>query len=146
MSPQFMGILLGGLIPAVFFGISGVLQKSSNQEGISTGFYLMCIGASVFMVGVALQIFQPQRLYSLRSISYALLLGFFWGTATGLIGIALSRYGISISKLVPLYNMNTIVAVCLGLIIYKEWAQVDMIKLSIGAVLVVIGGTLTALS
>ncbi len=40
--------------------------------------------------------------------------------------------------------MNTLVAVCIGLVAFAEWKDVHISKLIIGSVLVVIGGTLVA--
>jgi hypothetical protein len=40
--------------------------------------------------------------------------------------------------------MNTLVAVCIGLVAFAEWKDVHISKLIVGSVLVVIGGTLVA--
>ena len=37
MTSENMGILLGGIIPAVLLGLFGVLQKISAKAGIGTG-------------------------------------------------------------------------------------------------------------
>ena len=71
-------------------------------------------------------------------------MGLTWAVAAGLVAFALSKYSTPISKLVPLYNMNTLVAVCIGLVAFAEWKDVHISKLIIGSVLVVIGGTLVA--
>ncbi len=144
MSHQVIGILLGGLAPAVLFGISGIFQKSSNQAGIGPGPYLMCIGAFVVIFGCALFILYPERGFSVRSGLYASLIGICWSAGMALIALALGRYGAPISRLVPLYNMNTLVAVILGLIVFAEWKEVNMTKLLVGSILVIVGGVLVA--
>ena len=58
--------------------------------------------------------------------------------------IALTKYDASISQLVPLYIMNTLFTVLLGLLIFSEWATVSSPKLIVGSILIVIGGTLAA--
>lgn len=45
MSTATLAPLIGGLLPATLFGISGVLQKSAARAGIGTGPYLIAIGA-----------------------------------------------------------------------------------------------------
>lgn len=59
-----------------------------------------------------------------------------------MVAIAYSRFKMPVSKLVPLFNTNTLVAVVLGLLIFNEWKTINSPKLIIGAILVVIGGTL----
>ena len=51
MSDTQLGILVGGIIPAILFGISGICQKLSNQHGISTGAYVVSVGLGVVLVG-----------------------------------------------------------------------------------------------
>ena len=46
----------------------------------------------------------------------------------------------TLSKLAPLYNMNTLVVVLLALVVYAEWRDVHLAKLLAGAALVVLGG------
>lgn len=46
------------------------------------------------------------------------------------------------SKLVPLFNMNTLVAVCLGLLVFSEWKNVHVLQLAVASVLIIIGGIL----
>ena len=46
------------------------------------------------------------------------------------------------SVLVPLYNMNTLVAVGIGLVLLGEWRDVSVWRLLAGAALIVAGGVL----
>ena len=75
---------------------------------------------------------------------YVVLFGLVWATGIGCIGIALRRFDGQISQLVPLYNMNTLVAVVLGLIILSEWRNVNATKLVMAAILIIAGGVLAA--
>lgn len=50
------------------------------------------------------------------------------------------------SKLVPFFNMNTLVSVALILWIFAEWQSVNVLKFLIGVIFVVLGGTLVALA
>jgi hypothetical protein len=51
MSKHGLAILIGGLLPAVFLGLSGVLQKTASRAGIAPGPYLIVIGFVVAAVG-----------------------------------------------------------------------------------------------
>jgi uncharacterized membrane protein len=63
---------------------------------------------------------------------------------TGLILLAFDRFGASVSQLAPLYNMNTLVVVLLGLLIFSEWKQVRPVPLLIGSLLIVLGAVFVA--
>lgn len=144
MTPSYWAMLLGGIIPAVFFGISGAFTKSSNQAGIGTGLYLVCIGASITLVGVCCYLLMPDRNISLRSGFFASLVGMTWAVAAGMVALALTRYGVPVAKLAPLYNMNTLVTVLIGLFLFAEWKDVQALKLLLGTGFVVIGGIIVA--
>ena len=144
MTPSYWAMLIGGIIPAVFFGISGAFTKSSTQAGIGTGLYLVCIGLSITLVGICCYLLMPDRNISLRSGFFASLVGMTWAIAAGLVALALTRYGVPVAKLAPLYNMNTLVTVLIGLFLFAEWKDVQALKLLLGTCFVVIGGIIVA--
>ena len=144
MSQQLIGILLGGIIPAVLLGILAICQKLSNQAGIATSWLIITAGIGVLIVGLCLHVIMPDKTISLKSALPAVGVGLCWGISMGLIGIALVNYGVPISKLVPLYNMNTLVAVVLGLLIFGEWQELNLGRLLVGSFLIIIGGSLAA--
>ncbi len=144
MSPQTTGLIIGGLFAALLYGISNLFTKASTQAGIGIGWYLIIIGIVTAMVGVVFFIIIPEQPLSLRSGAYAGLLGLFWGLGTGCIAIALSQYQMPLGKLVPLFNMNTLISVLLALWLFAEWKQVRVPQLLIGSILIVVGGTLVA--
>ncbi|HQH27915.1 MAG TPA: hypothetical protein PLP17_11010 [Oligoflexia bacterium] len=146
MTQQSMGLVLGGLIPAVMFALSGVFAKSSTQAGIGIGPYLGAIGLTVCGVGAVCCFFVPDKSLNWRSCAYACASGFCWAAGAGLVALALNKYAAPISKLVPLYNMNTLLAVMIGLWIFSEWAEVNVARLMLGALLVVLGGILVSAS
>ena len=143
---QWMGLIIGGLIPAVVFGIGNVCSKLSAQAGIGMPWFMILTGLAVTAVGIVSYLIVPDHAVSLRSGLYAAGLGLFWGLGTALVAIALIKYKTPLSTIVPLYNMNTLVAVLASLVIFAEWQQVTVWKLLLGAVLVVVGGTLVALA
>lgn len=144
MESQTIGILIGGILPALFFAFSGIFAKSSTSAGIGTGIYTMLCGLAVILVGLVSYLLQPDRTVSLKSGMHAFLGGANWAIGTALLALALSKYGTPISKLVPLYNMNTLVAVLLGLWIFSEWQDANIPKLLLGATLVVFGGIIVS--
>jgi len=144
MTQNLNAMIMGGLLPALFFGLSGVFAKPSTQAGIGTGLYLVCVGLAAALVGLVYHLCIPEKTISMRSGGFAVLVGLTWAVAAGSVAFALSRYAVPISKLVPLYNMNTLVTVSIGLVAFAEWKDVHVSKLIVGSVLVVIGGALVA--
>ena len=106
----------------------------------------MVIGISITLAGLMYFFVFPDKTLSLRSGVYSSLVGLTWAIAVALISFAVAQYGTPISKLVPLYNMNTIVAVFLGLFLLAEWKDMNTTKLLIGSLMVIAGGSLVATS
>jgi hypothetical protein len=142
MSSQTLGYVVGGILPALFLGIYSVLQKASTKQGISPGMLMVIMGVNIIVVGLVYCFISKEFTVSIRSGSFASLTGIIWGIATVLIAIALSKYNVAISKLVPLFNMNTLVAVCLGLLVFSEWENINVWQLIVASVLIIIGGVL----
>lgn len=141
---NWTGIVVGGLLPALLYGITGVLMKASTQHSIGLGLYMICAGIGVTGIGLAYFCLFQDKAANVQSICYAIAMGTTWGLGTLLATIGLSHFGMPVSKLVPLYNMNTLIAVLLGLWIFAEWQHVSLVELITGAVLIVVGGTLVA--
>jgi hypothetical protein len=80
------------------------------------------------------------------SVLYACVYGVLWASGIACIAIALRRYDAQISQLAPLYNMNTLVAVVLGLVVLAEWQKVDFWKLLLATAFTIAGGVLAASS
>jgi drug/metabolite transporter (DMT)-like permease len=146
MSSHAIGLLLGGLLAAVLYGFTGVFAKASTQAGIGLGPYMFIAGISIAAVGVVAFLINPDKTLSMQSGLHAAGLGISWGIGTALVAIALSKYKVPLGQIVPLYNMNTLVAVLLALWIFAEWKEVHTMRLLLGSVLIVIGGTLVAKS
>jgi uncharacterized membrane protein len=146
MAKTTLGLLIGGLLPAVLFGVSGVFQKTSARSGIATGPYLMVVGLVVTLVGAAFAAAQRDVAVSGAGAANACIYGLLWALGVACIAIALARYDARISQLVPLYNTNTLVAVVLGLVVLSEWQQVQPGRLLLAAVLTIAGGILAATS
>lgn len=143
MSQSAIGYLIGGFIPAILYGFYNIVQKASSQHKISPGMYLIVVGLCAITIGVAYCLIFKEYTISPASGLFATLNGVVWGVATCLIALAYSHFKMPVSKLVPIFNTNTLVAVILGLIIFSEWKTVNSPKVIIGAILVIIGGTLS---
>ncbi len=144
MSSKTTALLIGGFLPAIIYGGSAVFQKFSTSVGISISSYLIAAGLGVVMAGVGFYFFENTVPFSIKASSYAGVFGITWGIASGLVAYSLLNFDVSISQLVPLYNMNTLVAVLLGLIIFNEWKDLHTVKLLLGSVFIVIGAIFVA--
>lgn len=144
MSTRVIAILLGGILPALLLGLTGIFQKLSTNARIGTGPFLIGVGITTAVVGGAFMLLERDVTISQKSALYAILFGLVWAISIGCIAIALRRFDGQISQLVPLYNMNTLVAVLIGLVVLAEWRTVDPRRLAVAAILIVAGGILAA--
>jgi hypothetical protein len=146
MSFEVKALLIGGVLPAVLYGVTGVLQKLSAKAEGGPAMYLICLGAGTVLVGVVLQFLLPEQTFSFRSVSFALAAGLSFSLGAGLISLALLRYQAAIAQLSPLYNMNVLVTVVIGLALFAEYQNVDVLRLVGGTVVIIAGGLLVASS
>ena len=144
MSNQVAGMILGGFIPAILLGVFALFQKLSVTLGAQPGPYLLFVGVGVITVAGVLMLFGSRGSLPLPAMGASLATGLIWAIAVTLIAVAQGRFGASVARLVPLFNMNTLVAVLLGFLVFAEWQGVRVPRLSLGAVLIVVGGTLVA--
>lgn len=144
MTSKTTALLLGGFLPAFIYGGSAIFQKMSTALGISLSAYLVATGLGVALVGVAVYFIQDSFAFTPRSGIYAAIFGLTWGLASAFVAYTLLNYKVPISQLVPLYNMNTLVAVLLALVIFSEWRDIHSIKLISGTVLIFAGAVLVA--
>lgn len=144
MSPQLLGLIVGGFLPALFYGLSSVFAKTSSNAGMSVGGHLFFIGIAISVMGGLFNLFLPGNVPSVAAVMSSAMQGFLWALGTGCVVIGLLKYQTPLAKLVPLYNMNTLVTSGLALILFAEWRDADPVKLLIGAGLIVIGGVLVS--
>lgn len=142
MDKNTVGILVGGFAPALIYAVSGTLQKTVSKAEVGVGAYLTFLGLGVSLVGTLCWLFLPKGVYSVQGFSWSTLIGVIWGIGTGSVLWALNYSGVPIAKLVPLYNMNTLFAVLLGLWWYAEANQLNLVTLLSGAALITIGSIL----
>lgn len=143
---EIKGLLVGGLLPALLFGVAGLLQKVASRAGAGPGPYLLCIGVGVLLVGtlVTLGSHGAGRAISGRGMLASGAIGLAWALGTWAVVLGLTRYAAPLAKLAPLYNLNTLVVVLLALVVFAEFRDVAVTKLVAGAALIVVGGALVA--
>ena len=134
-----------GIIAAVCFAVNTIIYKVAQQKGNFSpyfGSFLFGLGV-LFIVGLFL-LFNPSYNFEFKSNSLALIAGIIWGLGFIAIAIAISQKA-DVSRLAPIYNSNTLLAVLLGIIFLKEIPDVSQIfRIVAGAVLIVIGAVLVS--
>lgn len=144
MEHRLATIVVGGLLPALFYGLAGFLQKASARAGGTVSLYLMGFGFATMVMGAIYGLLVIEPRVTLRPLGLAAFAGALFAAGAGLISFALIRFDAPLSQLSPLYNMNILVSVLLGLFIFSELAEVSAIRLLIGTLLVLAGGWLVA--
>ncbi len=144
MQPQTLGLIIGGLVPALCFGYSNIAVKLSTNAGLSIPFVLLFAGLGNIAVATVLLFVFPDHSVTMRSGLWMFTGGVAWAFGMSGVTIAIVKFGAPVSQLTPLFNMNTLVAVLLALLIFAEWQNVKVPQLLLGSVFIVIGGTLVA--
>ena len=148
ISNNILGIMIGGIAPALLYGVSTITMKAGAEHKISTSTYLMVIGIAIFFVGLlSKQILDfPEARETFTGLGFAIVSGILWALGTTLVNYSIVKFGTPIAILTPLYNMNTLVAVLGGMVLFAEWKSVQSLPIFIGSMLVVCGGVLLSKS
>ncbi len=141
---EFMPLIVGGIIPALMYGAAGVFQKLSAREGGSATSYLIYFGAATALSGLFWRAILKESWGTPRSAGLALVAGVVFSMGAGLISMAMITYEAAVSQLSPLYNMNVLITVGLGLIVLGEYQGLDVKRLLAGTVLIAIGAVLVS--
>ena len=138
-----------GILTAFAFGISTVLNKVASSPsyfgiepraaGLFVGIGIAATFALYFLLSGGLS--MPSNNIA---VGTALAAGVFWAVGTLLV-LAAFAGGADASKLAPIFNMNTLVVVGLGIVLLHELpSQPQMLRVVGGAVLIVLGGILVS--
>lgn len=146
MSFKYLGLIVGGLLPALLLGFAGVFQKLATNHPLGTGPFLMLTGLTTCLIGGLYSLLDRDWEISRNGALMTFVFSLFWSTSTGLILIAMRKFGASISQLAPLYNLNTLVAVLAGLLLLAEWRSVHPTRILLASVLIICGGLLAVRS
>ena len=144
MSNQMIGILIGGVLPAVFLGLFSFFQKLGTKEGVTPGAFLVVAGLTITLVGVVVSVIARSGGFGVKGSIYTVFSGIFWALSLAGISYALSRYNVPMSKLNPIFNANTLTTVVLSLFLLGEWSEVNLLKVFAGAILVVAGAVVVS--
>ena len=146
MNSNYIGMIVGGIVPAIIFGVGGFFVKASNQEGISINYFILFSGMGTLIISILAFIVFKEKFINVRSGIYAFLVGMTWSLGVLLITMALIRYNTPMSIISPLNCTACFVTVLLALIIFSEWKSLHVIRLVIGTVLIVVGAMLVSTS
>jgi uncharacterized membrane protein len=142
--------LIYGILIAFLWGSYAVVSKialTDKQFGISPALasLFMLVGIAIVFVAGALTEGKLQIPENKTGVALSVLAGIIW--AIGLfLSIKLLAEGADISRLAPIYNLNTLVAVILGILLLHELPNSgEMAKVVVGAILIIIGGILVSI-
>lgn len=144
MKPETLGLVVGGLLPALLFAIDGVSSKAAARAGISWAPFVLITGLTIAAVGAIALALDPERRVTGAGAGFAMLKGLVWAAGSILVVLAMERLGAPLAKLAPLYNMNALVAAALALVVFREHADIDAVRVLGGALLTVAGAALVA--
>lgn len=146
MNSNYIGMIVGGIVPAIIFGLGGVFVKASNQEGISINYFILFSGMGALIISILAFIVFQEKSINVRSGIYAFFVGATWALGILLVTMALIKYNTPMSIISPLNCTACFVTVLFVLIIFSEWKSLHVIRLGIGTVLIVVGAMLVSTS
>jgi len=120
------------------------MVKCSVVAGAGTWEFLVLFGITLAAIGAVCRIRSYGGAIPRAAVLTGIATGVLWSLGTGLNLVALGRLGASISQITPLFNMNTLVVVLLGLWVFREHQQVRPAPLVAGAVAIIFGAVLVA--
>jgi len=137
--------IIYGLVAAFFFALNTILYKIAQQKGnFSSNYGILMFGIGVTIVAVAFFFLKPSFQFEWKSSGLAIISGIIWGIGMIAVAIALSQKA-DVARLAPIYNINTILAVLMGIIFLHEIPDAtQMFRVIAGAVLIVIGAILVS--
>ncbi len=142
--------LIYGIMAAFFWGSYIVATKIAISEkyfGINHLYIavFMLVGIAIVFIGNILYqgefAFPENKLGIVVGVSAGVL----WALGMSMSFIALEK-GADVAKLAPIYNLNTLIAVVLGILFLHELPNKDeLLRVLLGSVMIVIGAILVSL-
>jgi uncharacterized membrane protein len=142
------GILVGGIIPALFLGFVTVLMRSSIAAGASIPTFLAVIGTTIALVGWGSVVLtgQASGLRFSGAVGWAVAMALAWSAAIACISYGFGVLKLPVSLVAPLTNANSLVAVAVGALVFGEWRSLHLPMTAGGTLLIRLGATLVSLS
>lgn len=131
--------MIGGLLPAVLWGITAVFQKLSATASLGPGRYLMLFGAVIAGSGALYAYVSNETALNPKGATYALAAGLAFSLGTGLLSFALWRFDLPISRVSPILSANVLIPVVVGLVLLGEGTAMNTVQLLLGTALIVAG-------
>ena len=135
-------VFVGGLLPAVFWGVTAVFQKLSAQHATGPASYLIVFGLTLALAGFLAKLIGQGSSWTGPGLGYAAVAGLTFALATGLITFALWHYQVPLSKLAPIWSCNVLVTVAISAALLGEAGQLNIMQLAFGTILIVSGAIL----
>ncbi|MFH1055658.1 MAG: GRP family sugar transporter [Candidatus Altiarchaeota archaeon] len=139
-----------GLAAAFSYSISGLMAKvvlDKRYLGLDgpTAALLVMVGVIVGFTSFYLILAGPKiPQLTVTNAAAGIAVGFFWALGSILVYYGLIK-GADVSRMAPIYNMNTLLVVLGGIILLKELPdRTAMARVMVGAVLIVVGGILVS--
>ncbi|OWV83747.1 hypothetical protein ATY75_04020 [Rhizobium sp. N122] len=137
-------IVIGGILPAIFWGITAIFQKQSATSATGSAVYLIAFGAACALTGlIAALIWRPAP-WTVAGLGLAATAGACFAIGTGLISFALFAYGVPVSKLAPIWSCNVLVTLAIAALLLGETSGLNLIKLAAGTLLILSGALLVS--
>ena len=146
MTKIYLGLFVGGLLPAISWALGTICQKLSNKSGLNLSAYLLCISAGVIVSGVGSHFIFRDSTFSVRGGVYASLQGLCFSTGLILFAIGLTKFNMPVSQLSPIAASTTIFTVIFALILLSEYKSVHTVRVLVGSILMAIGAIVVARS
>ena len=118
MSNESIGLVIGGVIPALLLGVFFVLQKMATRYGAGPGQYLFLLGLISAVLSGAVILFGKQVEFTIVGSMWTVASSACWGLAMAGMAYSLFKYHIPMSKLNPILNTNTLTAVILSIVFF----------------------------
>jgi uncharacterized membrane protein len=142
--------LMLGLAAAFSYSVSGfmtkvVLDKKYLGLEATTTALLVMVGVAIGFVSFYLMFAGPKVPHLSGTTALAgIAVGFFWALGSIMVYLGLIK-GADVSRMAPIYNMNTLLVVLGGIVLLRELPdRTATVKVIIGAVLIVAGGILVS--
>jgi len=141
-----------GLVAAFFWGLYPIMFKISvNSNYFNTPVQVGMIGFSLGVVIVSAVLYLPDLPISLNvefnkwGFFFSVIAGILWCLGQSAVTNALSHPSTNVSRLVVLYNVNTLITVLGGILLLNEIPESgDRVQIIIGAILIILGGIFSA--
>ncbi|EJC66764.1 EamA family transporter [Rhizobium leguminosarum] len=140
----FWPLVIGGILPAIFWGITAIFQKQSAAAATGSAVYLIAFGAACAIAGlIAALIWRPAP-WTVEGLGLAAIAGGCFAVGTGFISFALFAYGVPVAKLAPIWSCNVLVTLAIAAVFLGEASELDMIRLAAGTLLIISGALLVS--